>query len=161
LAPDGALMVDTTVGVLRDAPPQAWQVRDGQRVQVDSRFVLWPRGDVGPQYGFEVADLDPEHELIIDPAGGYSTVVGGNGEDSCAGIAVDAAGTAYLVGTTQSLDFPATLGAFDRALAGPSNPPDVFVAKLNATGSALVYATYLGGGSFESGRAIAIDAAGN
>src|SRR5206468_909996 len=86
---------------------------------------------------------------------------GGASDDSGAGIAVDGSGNAYVVGTTQSLDFPTTAGAFDTALGATSNPLDVFVSKLNPNGSALIYSTYLGGGANDFGRAIAIDAAGN
>ena len=64
------------------------------------------------------------------------------------------------MGFTQSPDFPTTSGAFDRT-GSASNNLDVFVAKLNTTGTALVYSTFIGGGNFEWGRAIALDAAEN
>ncbi len=65
-----------------------------------------------------------------------------------------------MTGFTQSPDFPTTAGAFDRT-GSASNFLDAFVTKLNPTGTALVYSTFLGGSNFEWGRAIAIDAAGN
>ena len=58
------------------------------------------------------------------------------------GIAVDGAGSAYVTGETGSTDFPTTAGAAQTTFAGES---DAFVTKLNATGSGLVYSTYLGG----------------
>ena len=64
------------------------------------------------------------------------------------------------MGTTQSPDFPTTAGAFKRTGA-TSNSLEVFVTKLNPTGTALVYSTFIGGSNFDWGRAIAIDAAGN
>ena len=73
---------------------------------------------------------------------------------------MDAAGNAYVVGSTQSPDFPTTAGAFDRTGAA-SNNLDVFVAKINPAGTALVYSTFVGGTNFEWGRGIAIDAANN
>jgi len=91
----------------------------------------------------------------------YSTFLGGSDIDTAAGIAVDAAGNVYIVGTTQSLDFPATLGAFQTRLNSTIGVSDVFVSKLNAAGSALIYSTYIGGSGFDFGRAIAVDAAGN
>ncbi|HKB16934.1 MAG TPA: SBBP repeat-containing protein, partial [Planctomycetota bacterium] len=107
------------------------------------------------------AGYRPEHELVIDPSLAYSTFLGGTSLESAAAVRVDATGAAYLAGVTQSFDLPTTVGAFDRTLTGTTNFPDVFVAKLNATGSALLYSTFLGGGATDVGRALAIDAAGN
>jgi len=88
----------------------------------------------------------------------YSTYLGGTSADQGFRIAVDSAGNAYVTGFTDSPDFPTTPGAFQSALA---NGPDAFVTKLNATGSALVYSTYLGGTSADQGFGIAVDSAGN
>src|SRR5439155_8240278 len=73
-------------------------------------------------------------------------------------IAVDAAGNAYVTGDTDSSNFPTTAGAFQTTLDGFLA---AFVTKLNPTGSALVYSTYLGGSAFDEGRRIAVGAAGN
>jgi hypothetical protein len=86
----------------------------------------------------------------------YSTYLGGSSNDTGV-IAVDAAGSAYVTGFTQSSDFP-TVGAFDTSLGGGA---DAFVAKLSASGSSLAYSSYLGGSSFDGGGGIAVDAAGN
>ena len=84
----------------------------------------------------------------------YATYVGGSGNDEGKGIAVDANGNAYVVGVARSLDFP-TRNPVDATLSGAT---DVFVAKLNASGSALIYSTYLGGSGNERGFGIAVDA---
>jgi len=89
----------------------------------------------------------------------YSTYLGGSGDDNGGGIAVDAAGNAYVTGTTASIDLPTTPGAFDRDHNGGAS--DAFVAKLDPTGSALGYSTYLGGGGLDAAFALALDAAGN
>jgi hypothetical protein len=97
----------------------------------------------------------------INPTGSalvYSTYLGGNEDDSGNGIAVDASGNAYVTGATGSTNFPTTAGAFQTALAGSEN---AFLSKINATGSALVYSTYLGGNEDDSGNGIALDASGN
>jgi photosystem II stability/assembly factor-like uncharacterized protein len=88
----------------------------------------------------------------------YSTFLGGNGNDSGAGIKVDAGGNAYVVGTTVASDFPVQNALYGSAFGGQG---DAFLAKLNAPGSALLFSTYLGGNSREIGKAIDLDAAGN
>jgi hypothetical protein len=93
---------------------------------------------------------------------GYATYLGGGTSDHGAAIAVDAAGEAYVTGSTSSPDFP-VLNALQPASGGGQ---DAFVAKLNAAGSALLFSTYLGGsggsvGLTESGEGIAVDSSGN
>jgi hypothetical protein len=93
---------------------------------------------------------------VIDPGLDYSTFLGGAGSDFGEGIAVRD-GRAYVTGTTTSANFPSTPGAFDRRLNGDQ---DAFVTKLKASGSALVYSTFVGGGDFERGSDIAVDRTG-
>lgn len=88
----------------------------------------------------------------------YSTYLGGSLDDEGYGIAVDTAGNAYVAGTTASPNFPTTTGALQTTNNGAT---DAFVTKLNATGSALVYSTYLGGSGYEEGFGIAVNPAGN
>jgi Beta-propeller repeat len=100
-----------------------------------------------------VMKLNPTGSALI-----YSTYLGGSGLDEGGNIAVDAAGNVYVVGATASTNFP-TVNAFQPAFGG--GPDDAFVAKLNPTGSALVYSTYLGGSGDEFGGGIALDASPN
>ena len=99
-----------------------------------------------------VAKLDTVGSSLV-----YSTYLGGSGYDEGLGIAVDTSGNAYVTGYTKSANFP-TASPLQGANAGGS---DVFVAKLNAAGSALVYSTYLGGSGDDTGRRIAVDSSGN
>src|SRR5207302_3833070 len=78
--------------------------------------------------------------------------------DTAEGIAVDASGNAYVTGPATSVDFPITAGAFQTTLRGSG---DAFVTKLNPSGSALVYSTYLGGSGADGADAIAVDTVGN
>jgi len=81
----------------------------------------------------------------LDPTGGslvYSTYLGGIWRDEARSISIDPAGNAFVIGDSQSNDFPVTVGAFDTTLNGST---DAFVLKLNATGSGLIYSTYIGG----------------
>jgi hypothetical protein len=89
----------------------------------------------------------------------YSTYLGGSSDDEGHGIALDASGDVYVTGWTASSNFPTTTGAFQTTSGGGYD--DAFVTKLNPTGSALIYSTYLGGKSFDEGHGIAVDAAGN
>jgi hypothetical protein len=116
---------------------------------------------IGPcEYGFQVGDYDPALPLVLDPAIlVYCGYVGGTSYDTGEGIAVDASGNVYVTGSTNSNEttFPVTAGP-DLTHNGSS---DIFVAKVNAAGTALVYCGYIGGSSAESGFGIAVDGSGN
>ena len=88
----------------------------------------------------------------------FSTYLGGSDTDVGFGIAVDGAGSAYVTGHTRSTNFPTTAGAAQTTNAGEF---DAFVTKLDATGSGLVYSTYLGGSDVDLGLGIAVDGAGS
>jgi uncharacterized protein (TIGR03437 family) len=110
-----------------------------------------------------ITKLNPTGTALV-----YSTYLGGSGDDAVAAIAVDASGSVYATGATTSSDFPVTAGVFQRFNAGPFSDDfaerivgDAFAVKLKPDGSGLVYGTYLGGSADDSGKAIAIDAAGN
>jgi len=103
------------------------------------------------------------------PAGAlvYVTYLGGSADDAGGAIAVDSAGNAYVTGFTTSTDFPTVKGSYQTAFGGKGSTGyfqsfgDAFVAKLNPTGTALVYSTYLGGSNDEQGIAIAVDSSGD
>jgi hypothetical protein len=99
-----------------------------------------------------VVKLNPSGQIV------YATYLGGAGADAGLGIAVDSAGSAYVVGSTNSQNFPVTAGAVQTRLAGNT---DVFVARLSPDGSTLVYATYLGGAGLDTAAAIAVDSSNN
>ena len=91
----------------------------------------------------------------------YSTYLGGGGDEAGYGIAVDATGAAYVTGNTASGDFPTRSGAFETSDAFDTvNESDAFVTKLSTDGTSLAYSTYLGGGGFDGGWDIAVDATG-
>ncbi len=90
----------------------------------------------------------------------FATFLGGSEYDAARGIAVDAAGNAYVSGTTESPNFPTTTDAFQRDGPAVEEEYDAFVTKLDGAGS-LLYSTFLGGGSQDFGFAIAVDADGN
>ncbi len=106
----------------------------------------------GPQNTF-VTKFSPDGSALA-----YSTYLGGSGEDFGGGIAVDSSGNAYVTGTAGSSNFPTTPEAFQTTLAGAQN---AFVTKLNPSGSALVYSTYLGGSRADGGNGASVDSSGN
>ncbi|HEX8565073.1 MAG TPA: SBBP repeat-containing protein [Pyrinomonadaceae bacterium] len=91
----------------------------------------------------------------------YSTYLGGShNQEESRSIAIDFAGNAYVTGTTSSTDFP-TANPLQPAIIGDPYYGEAFVTKLNPAGSALVYSTFLGGGSYDNGNAVAVDSSGN
>jgi hypothetical protein len=90
----------------------------------------------------------------------YSTFAGGSKTDTGYGIAIDASGNAYVAGVTYSPDFP-TMNALDGTCGCGSSSNDAFVLKVSPDGTAFVYSTFLGGGSSDEARAIAVDSGGN
>ena len=100
----------------------------------------------------------------LDAAGSallYSTYIGGSSGDEAFGITVDSSLSAYVTGETFSADFPITPNALQRTFGGRYDHTDAFLSKLNATGSALLYSTYLGGSESDQGSRIAVDASSN
>ena len=155
LAHSGSLSIHTPLGTLADSRPVSHQVVAGKHIAVASHFVL-----NGKRFGFAVGSYRHDRDLIIDPGIQYTTFIGGSALEEGNGIAVDSSGNAYVGGTTQSPDFPTTVGAFKRTGAA-QNFAEAFVSKLNPAGTQLVYSTFIGGSNMEFGRRIAIDAAGN
>ncbi len=105
--------------------------------------------------------FDDAFVIKLNPSGStlvYSTYLGGNGSETGNSIAVDGSGNAYIVGDTGSTTFP-TMAPFQGSNSGGVS--DAFVTKLNSSGSALVYSTYLGGSIEDQAADIAIDASGN
>ena len=150
----GNLILRTAGGTVIQKRPLVYQEIDGIPRFLTGRYVLKGRHRVG----FSVPVYDPSKPLIIDPVLSYSTYFGGSNVDEGFAIAVDTAGNAYVTGSTSSANFPTSMGAFQTVFAGVK---DVFVTKIDATGSALVYSTYLAGSLDDQGRGIAVDATGN
>jgi len=149
----GDLVARLPGGTVRWHKPFAYQDTPAGRREIAAGFVMKKR----QQVGFEIAAYDVGRPLIIDPQLVYSTYLGGGGSDYIGGIAVDGSGSVYVVGDTTSLNFP-TNTPYQSASAGLR---DVFVTKLDPSGSSLVYSTYLGGSSNEFAGGIALDSSGN
>ncbi|TFG92057.1 MAG: hypothetical protein E4H15_04550 [Syntrophobacterales bacterium] len=169
---DGELLIETTFGQLRETKPYIYQEINGKRVVAGNFAIKTPAGKTQPNrysYGFQVASYDTSHPLIIDPTLVYSTYLGGGdqgnyssgGADWGQSIAIDPSGNAYVTGVTYSVDFPLQFPYQDASSDIVSGLANAFVTKLNASGSEIVYSTYLGGTAEDWGRSIAVDASGN
>ncbi|HZT68609.1 MAG TPA: SBBP repeat-containing protein [Terriglobia bacterium] len=152
--PSGDLALRVSGGEICLRQPRAYQEKDGHSKEVDVHYVL----QAGNKVTFALGDYDPSRPLVIDPVLTYSTYLGGSGGDAGRGIAVDASGNVYVTGQTASLNFPTTSSGVQTANGGGT---DVFVTKLNSTGTAFVYSVYLGGNDNDFGTGIALDSSGD
>jgi Beta-propeller repeat len=151
----GDLVLHAAGGHIRQHKPVIYQEIEGVLRKIDGGYVLKD----GTHVGFEIAAYDAGRPLIIDPVLFYSTFLGGTLNDIAYAITADAGGNAYVTGRTESTDFPTTAGAHQTTYANGGSV-NVFVTKLNPSGSGLVYSTYLGGRDSELGLGIAVDADG-
>ncbi len=153
----GDLLIHNELGTLRDEHPISYQEIKGQKVSVDSKFILNHHKST---VGFEIEKgYNPNNIIVIDPGLIYSTYLGGTNSDQAFGIAIDTTGSAYVTTQTFSTDFPTTAGVFQPTFGGGTE--DVAVTKLNSTGTGLIYSTYLGGNARDISNHIAVDNAGN
>jgi hypothetical protein len=157
VADDGSVEIVTPLGTIRQPPPRTWEVLESG----ESRPLACAVRAVAPdRIGFTIAGRDSSAGLVIDPQVAYGTFVEGSQSDEGWGISVDESGSAYVVGTTASPDFPVTPGAFDAA--PPTDQVDAVVFKLTPDGMSLIYATFLGGtGGGDSPVAIKLDSVGS
>jgi hypothetical protein len=152
-AATGDLLLGIGEKTIRQHKPIVYQDTNGGRRDVEARYTLLGEGRVG----FEVGPYDRSVALTIDPVLEYSTFLGGNFVTQARAIAVDSTGNAYVTGLTWATNFPTA----NAAQSSNRGNQEVFVTKLNAAGSALVYSTYLGGGNSEVGLGIAVDSTGS
>lgn len=145
----GDLVVSSPYGDLTHKAPFSHQ--DNQ--EIESYFEI--RGERST--GFKLGACDDTRELTIDPALVYSSHLGGASLDNANGVAVDSTGAEYVTGQTSSGDFLVAGSPFQSTFAWST---DVYVTKFTASGSSLVFSSYLGGGADDDGRGIAVDSSG-
>ncbi len=148
----GELVVETRWGSVTELRPYVYQEDGAGRVEVAGSYRL-----ISPNsFGFSFDEgYDPSLPLIIDPVLTYSTFIGGSGSEYCRGVQIDTSGNVYIVGYTNSADFPAVNPVQEKT-------PwlldwDLFVLKLQPETNTLEFATYLGGSEQEDVSRFTLD----
>src|SRR6185436_4542102 len=137
---------------LRQHKPVIYQPVGSERRKITGSYRLNRNGEVK----FDIGPHDPNLPLVIDPSFVYSTYVGGSGDDIGYAVATDSLGNTYVAGRTFSTNFPVA-NAFRSSISALR---DAFVTKLNATGSAIVYSTYIGGSGDDLAFGLAVSPSG-
>ena len=153
----GDLLVTVSGGEVQFQKPLVYQQISGERREIAGSYAI--TGD--HQVTFAVAKYDSSKPLVVDPVLVYSTYLGGELDDTGQAIAVDSLGDAVVAGTTLSLQFPTTTGAFTPSPLASNANGVVFVTKINPAGTSLLYSSYVGGSGGDSGLGVAIDGSGN
>jgi hypothetical protein len=157
--PDGSLLLHTQYGDIHQLAPLAWEVgADGTRRTLPCTCCPLGAGC----FTFEAPGRSPDSMLTIDPGLEWSTLLGGGGVDEATSVALGQDGAVTVGGQTGSVDFPVTLGAFDttHSVGGGKFVDDVFVTRIDPTGSSLVFSTFLGGSANDFANQVAVDASG-
>ena len=149
----GSLVAEFGDRKLVQRPPSIYQEIDGEREPIQGSFVMTEDREVR----FDIGRYDTARPLVIDPVLTYSSYLGGSGRDTPLGITVDAQGNTFVVGSTASIDFPGADPADVDAGAGD----DAFLVKINASGSGIDFANYIGGESLDAARAVTLGDTGN
>lgn len=153
---DGDVVLSVAGGEVVLQKPVVYQMVKGERHEIAGGYVLAK----GHRVTFSVPSYDQSEPLILDPVLNYSTYLGGTSDDQGFGIAIDAAGNAFVGGATTSTDFPTTATGFDPGPLGSNPIGAVFVTEMNPSGTAELYSTYIAGNSGEICAALALDPAG-
>ena len=141
--------------------PVVYQMNGGEREYVAGAFKVHSAAPL--QVGFELAEYDRDRELIIDPVIEFGRFFGGSQEEEILSIALDRDGNIFMSGETSSPDLPLVGGKlpYPASVFQTKGNTLAFVAKLDPTGTKLIYCTYLGGSKTAVGHNLKIDAAGN
>lgn len=164
LLKEDKIIIVTSVGEVREAAPYAYQYINGERIDVACKYKLkgntvtyhFPKG-----YNHSVP-------LIIDPTVVFSTYTGSGADNFGYTATYDNSGNFYAGGATEGNGYPTSTGAYQLGYGGGGTcggesgfQPDVTISKFNATGSTLLYSTYLGGGNNDQPHSMVVDANGN
>lgn len=148
LDPQGDLEIRAGQEVIRQKRPRAFQSNGSRELECSYRR------DRSGVITLSAPTRDPRENLLIDPVLNFSTYLGGPSFDAANAAAIDSAGNVYLTGETSS-------GTMRGSALPDRSSRDVWVAKLDSSGTQVLYMTYAGGSGNDSGKGIAVDSAGN
>lgn len=156
----GNLLLHTQDGILKQKRPVAYQIINGIRHEVEVEYRI-----VGREVRFQLGRYNKQATLVIDPVLVYSTYLGRNRAQYIYGMTLDSVGKLYICGATESAFTNITAGAFQTNYLGHTgfdgtHYGDSFVGKLNTTGTAFEYLTYLAGNHYDNAWAITVDGEG-
>ena len=151
---DKKLVIKTSVGEVKELEPYTYQFSSGQRKQISAKYVL-----TGKEIRFDVKNYNRNEVLVIDPTLIFSSFSGSGGDNWGFTATYGADGSFFSGGINFGPGFPTTTGAYQTNWAG--GVTDIGIMKLNADGSARIYATYIGGNGSEQPHSLVADAAGN
>lgn len=166
---DGELEINVNEKTFKHTNLLAYQYINGQKQKVNCKFDAINVNDSEiidisqneNLIGFTVGNYDKTQKLIIDPLI-YSVLIGSLELELGYGIATDTSGCVYVTGDVRSPRFPTVAGSYNRIfnqdynIAGGNNS-DAFISKIDATGTQLLFSTFLGGSKSDMGRYIKID----
>jgi hypothetical protein len=151
---DGSLVVKTPFGEWIDGAPIVYQIVEGHRAYIETRYDVSSDGTIG----FRFDRYDPDLMLVIDPEIVYATYIGGSGENLIVGADVDAEGHIYVAGDVEVPDFP---GVDVMTVGGAGSSFDLFVAKIDPVEGVYVWLTLFGSANTEIARGFKLDGEGN
>lgn len=158
---DNRLQIQTSVGLIQEMAPYAFQYIEGVFTEVACDYVRYADGTVG----YDFPDGYDEHNtLTIDPVIVFASLTGSTADNWGFTATYDAQGNLYAGGITNGLGYPVSIGAFQVTFGGGSGstmPCDVTISKFNSAGTDLIYSTYLGGNGDDMPHSLIVDHAGN
>ncbi|NRA96181.1 MAG: hypothetical protein HRU14_08240, partial [Planctomycetes bacterium] len=157
---DGTLVMATALGPVRQPVPKTWQVTaTGAQQEITCNYVLLDH----ERFGFAAPERDRDLALVVDPGLIWSTFLGDGGDDRPLALGLDTSGAVTVAGLTSSLAFPTTPGVFDTTHNGGGTSTiggDAFVTRLDPSGGALLWSSFLGGGGGDVSFALGVDPSG-
>lgn len=158
------LIIKTSIGVLKELKPYAYQYINGERVEVPCKYKL--NGNI-VSYSFP-RGYDNNYQLIIDPTVVFSTYTGSTADNWGYTATYDNVGNFYAGGGSSGAGYPTSTGAYSTSYAGGGTcggeadfQPDVTITKFNAAGTAIIFSTYLGGSNNDQPHSMVVDGVGN
>lgn len=151
---DNELMIGTIFGDILIGDVFAYQEHaGGEREEIECAYIM----NVDGKVSLSIGEYDKKRKLIIDPLI-YSSFLGGADADVGSAMQLDNSGNSIIVGNTYSPLYPVNAGAFDTSYTALG---DVFITKVNAEGTGIIFSTFFGGSDSEWATDLKLDGSGN